>query len=72
MKHTGILFVALCASFVCSALGQQAPSTCVNDWSEFHRTNMQRFNPCEKVLGVSNVGNLTLKWVYTTGFFVES
>jgi hypothetical protein len=36
--------------------------TCINNWSEFHRTNMQRWNPCEKVLGVNNVGRLRLKW----------
>jgi outer membrane protein assembly factor BamB len=26
--------------------------------------HMQRWNPCEKVLGVNNVGNLVLKWSY--------
>jgi hypothetical protein len=33
---------------------------------------MHRFNPCEKVLNVKNVGNLGLKWSYTTGSGVES
>jgi len=32
------------------------------DWTEFHRDNMQRWNPYETVLGVNNVGNLQLKW----------
>ncbi|HYK37119.1 PQQ-binding-like beta-propeller repeat protein [Alloacidobacterium sp.] len=32
------------------------------DWTEFHRDNMQRWNPYETVLGVNNVGNLKLKW----------
>jgi outer membrane protein assembly factor BamB len=45
---------------------------CSNNWSEFHRTNMQRWNPCENILGVNNVANLTLKWSYTTGAYVES
>ena len=26
------------------------------DWTEFHRDNMQRWNPYETVLGVGNVG----------------
>src|SRR5208337_218321 len=45
---------------------------CINNWSEFHRTNMQRRNPCEKVLNVNNVGNLGLKWSYATGGAVRS
>ena len=32
------------------------------DWTQFHRDNMQRWNPYETVLGVNNVGNLELKW----------
>jgi glucose dehydrogenase len=32
------------------------------DWTEFHRDNMQRWNPHETVLGVNNVGSLQLKW----------
>jgi hypothetical protein len=31
------------------------------DWTEFHRDNMQRWNPYETVLGVNNVGSLKLK-----------
>ena len=33
---------------------------------------MWRWNPCEKVLNVNNVGNLSLKWSYTTGNSVHS
>ena len=33
---------------------------------------MQRWNPCEKVLNVRNVGKLGLKWRYTTGLNVFS
>jgi outer membrane protein assembly factor BamB len=32
------------------------------DWTQFHRDNMQRWNPYETVLGVNNVGSLQLKW----------
>jgi hypothetical protein len=31
------------------------------DWTEFHRDNMQRWNPYETVLGVNNAGSLHLK-----------
>ena len=41
-------------------------------WSEFHRPNMKRWNPCETVLNVNNVGSLGLKWSYTTGNDVDS
>jgi outer membrane protein assembly factor BamB len=37
------------------------------DWTQFHRDNMQRWNPNETVLGVVNVGSLTLKWKNPTG-----
>ena len=37
------------------------------DWTQFHRDNMQRWNPYETVLGVNNVGSLQLKWSYPNG-----
>ncbi len=43
-----------------------------NNWTEFHRINMQRRNPYEKVLGVNNVGSLSLKWRHHTGSWVYS
>ena len=43
-----------------SATTSTAPSPA--DWTEFHRDNMQRWNPYETVLGVNNVGSLQLKW----------
>ena len=61
MKRIRILAFILCACFVSVAWGQR------NGWSEFHRPNMHRYNPYEKVLNVHNVGNLGLKWSYTTG-----
>ena len=66
MRQIRIMVLILCAGLVSVASGQQPAGTCVNDWSEFHRTNMQRWNPCEKVLNVGNVGNLVLKWTFTT------
>jgi outer membrane protein assembly factor BamB len=36
------------------------------DWTEFHRDNMQRWNPYETVLGIGNVGSLQVKWKYHT------
>ena len=66
MKRISILVLILCACFVSVAWGQQ-PAARLNNWSEFHRTNMQRWNPYEKVLNVNNVGSLGLKWSYTTG-----
>jgi len=48
-----------------------------SDWTEFHRDNMQRWNPYETVLGLNNVGSLQLKWKHPigrnrTGEFVSS
>jgi glucose dehydrogenase len=72
MKSIRILVLILCASFVSVAWGQQAAGKCINNWSEFHRTNMQRWNPCEKVLSVDNVGSLHLKWAYPAVVYVSS
>ena len=32
------------------------------DWAQFHRDNMQRWNPYETALGVINAGSMQLKW----------
>ena len=58
MKRIRILVSILCACFVSVAWSQQPAGKCINNWSEFHRTNMKRWNPCEKVLNVKNVGSL--------------
>ena len=72
MKTLRILVLILIAGFASAAWGQ--PPTCglYTAWAEFHRHNMQRRNPCEKVLNVHNVGNLGLKWSYQTGSEVYS
>ncbi len=43
-----------------SATTTPAPSPA--DWTQYHRDNMQRWNPDETVLGVGNVGGLQVKW----------
>src|SRR5580693_6026091 len=72
MKRISIVVLILCGCFVSVAWGQQPAGNCNNNWSEFHRTNMERWNPCEKVLGVNNVGNLSLKWFHYLGARVTS
>ena len=67
MKHIRILVLILCACFVSVAWGQQPAGKGRADWTEFHRTNMMRWNPYENVLNVNNVGNLRLKWSYSIG-----
>jgi outer membrane protein assembly factor BamB len=42
------------------------------DWTEFHRDNMQRWNPYETVLGVGNVGGLHVKWKDAFDYDVSS
>lgn len=72
MKHIRISVLILCACFVSAAWGQQPTGDALNKWSEFHRTNMMRWNRYAKVLNVSNVGSLQLLWSYTTGNSVTS
>ena len=72
MKHIRILALILCACFVPVAWGRPQACTTYTPWAQFHRYNMRRSNPCEKVLNVNNVGNLSLKWSYATGGAVQS
>ena len=72
MKRIGIVVLILCACFVSVAWGQQPTCGVYTAWAEFHRRNMQRWNPCEKVLNVHNVGRLGLKWSYATAGEVYS
>ncbi len=67
MKGIRILALILCSCLVPVVWGQQPDAKCHNNWSEFHRTNMNRWNPCEKVLNVNNVGNLRKRWSYISG-----
>jgi outer membrane protein assembly factor BamB len=45
-----------------SSAHAQASNPSPADWTQFHRDNMQRWNPYETVLGVGNVSTLALKW----------
>src|ERR1700680_3487186 len=72
MNRVGRVALVLCACFVSVAWGQQPVGKCNNNWTEFHRPNMVRWNPCEKVLNFNNVGSLSLKWSYTTDGSVVS
>ncbi|MGA7079905.1 MAG: PQQ-binding-like beta-propeller repeat protein, partial [Terriglobales bacterium] len=65
MKPISILILILCACFG-AARGQQAAGKCVSAWTEFHWTNMERWNKCETLLDVNNVGSLSLEWGFTT------
>lgn len=35
------------------------------DWAQFHRDNMERWNPYENTLTAANVGGLQMKWAHT-------
>jgi outer membrane protein assembly factor BamB len=39
------------------------------DWTQFHRNNMQRWNPYETTVGVNNVGSLQSKWKNPIGSY---
>jgi hypothetical protein len=67
MKHIHTLGVILCACFVSVAWGEQLTCPAHTPWAQFQRHNMQRWNPCEKVLNVHDVGKLSLKWSHATG-----
>ena len=64
MKPVRILALILGTCFASVAWSQQTTCTAHTPWAEFHRYNMQRSNPCEKVLNVNTVANLELKWSY--------
>jgi hypothetical protein len=62
MKRINIVVLILCATFAPVAWGQPRTCKAYTPWAQFHRYNMQRWNRCEKVLNVNNVGKLSLKW----------
>jgi outer membrane protein assembly factor BamB len=72
MKRILILTLILCTCFVPVARSQQPGCKFSPLWAEFHKHNMKRWNRCENVLSVSNVGNLIVKWSYATGSYVFS
>jgi outer membrane protein assembly factor BamB len=66
MKQISRAVLILCGFFVSAAWAQQPACTHSPFWAEFHKENMERWNLCENVLNVHNVGNLGVKWSYTT------
>jgi outer membrane protein assembly factor BamB len=66
VKPVRILVLILCAC-VSVAWSQQPICAAYAPWAQFRKLNMERWNPCEKVLDVQNVGNLGLKWSYASG-----
>jgi len=63
MKYTRMVLI----SWICFASAAWAQGNSPNNWSEFLRTNMARYNPYETVLGVDNVPYLQLKWSFEAG-----
>jgi outer membrane protein assembly factor BamB len=45
-----------------SRVATNAATSSPGDWTEFHRDNMQRWNPYETLLGVGNVKSLQYRW----------
>ena len=72
MKNTRVLVLTLSACFVSAVWGQKVTRPPSVNWTEFHTKDMERWNQCEKVLNVHNVGNLSLKWSYITFGSVET
>ena len=54
----------LMLAFGSPANAQTSTTDTSPDWTQFHRDNMQRWNPFETALGVGNAGSLKLKWSY--------
>ena len=65
MKQIRFAFLIACACCVSAAWGQESAANSLNNWSEYHRTDMVRYNPYEDVLNIHNVGELQLKWSYS-------
>ena len=71
MKRIRTLILILSACLV-SVAGAETKCKAHTPWTEFVRTNMSRWNPCENVLNVNNVGGLLRRWKYLTGNDVNS
>ena len=57
-----IVFICGALAIVFAANPARLSGQATGDWTEFHRTNMERWNPYETVLSASNVGSLGVKW----------
>lgn len=67
MHRISILLLILCACFEPVASGQNG-----ENWSQFHRDDMARYNPSDVAISVHNVGSLAEMWNYQTGSAVYS
>ena len=74
MKRLGIVMWMLSACFLSVSWGQQPTCPTYTPWAQFLRYNMERWNRCERLLSVQNVGKLGLKWSFSSaaGHSVES
>ena len=73
-RFAGLLLLAIAPLWLVMAAANtpaQAQTTPSADWTQFHRDNMQRWNPYETVLGVKNVSGLKLKWSFDFGSMAE-
>src|SRR5215469_5758491 len=70
---TAVTTAPLCLMLAAAGTSADAQATSLlADWTQFHRDNMQRWNPYETVLGVGNVGGLHVKWKDIMGSSVSS
>lgn len=77
MKTTAACFFVLLLAIASTATAQQPcsgpPHTSFANWAQFHFDEcLTGFNPYEVILSPATVGNLTVKWSYTTGGRVYS
>lgn len=77
MKTTANCLLLLLLLIASIATAQQPcsepPHTSFTNWAQFHFDNcLTGFNPYEVILSPARVGNLGLKWSYTTGDIVYS
>jgi outer membrane protein assembly factor BamB len=66
MKRISLAFLILCVCFISASWAQTITCPPSVNWTEFLTTDMARYNPCEMVLSVDNVGSLQLKWTAKT------
>jgi glucose dehydrogenase len=77
MKTTARCFLVLLLLIASIATAQQPcsgpPPTSFTNWAQFHFDNcLTGFNPYEIILSPATVGDLTVKWSFTTGNVVYS
>jgi outer membrane protein assembly factor BamB len=66
------LMLAIAPLWLTLAANAQSSNPSPADWTQFHRDNMQRWNPYETALGINNVGGLELQWSKLIRLFSQS